>query len=348
MNSGELRQAPSSEPLFPAARLPISHLSIMLHYFQNKMKVVIVGGSGHVGQALQRHWKHQDIILVGRNSGIAWDGRTLGPWIDSLEGADVVVNLAGRSVNCRYTDANLKEMMDSRVESTRILGEAIAGCKEPPNLWLQASTATIYSHRFDAPNDEESGIIGGQEHDAPRTWKASIEIAKAWEETFHAAPAPNTRKVAMRSAMTMSPIRTSVFGVLFDLARRGLGGTQGDGRHYVSWVHETDFCRALDFLIEREDLAGPVNICSPNPIPQADFARILRESAGIKFAPGLPVWALEVGAWLRQTETELILKSRRVIPARLLEAGFKFEFPSWPEAAKNLVSKLADQSGAIC
>lgn len=322
------------------------------------MKLVILGGSGHVGQALIRSWREQhDITLIGRPSGARgldrtqyggidpaarkeWDGKTLGPWAQALESADVVVNLAGRSVNCRYTNANLKEMMDSRVDSTRVLGEAIAQCDNPPKLWLQASTATIYAHRYDAPNDEDTGIIGGNEPDVPAYWAKSIDIALAWERALSDAPTPTTRKIALRSAMTMSPIEGSVFGVLTSLARHGLGGRQGDGRQFVSWVHEEDFVRALDFLIEHEELEGSINICSPHPLPQDDFARELRKALGVRFAPPIPVWALEVGALFRQTATELILKSRRVVPTRLLNAGFEFKYPSWGAAAKNLVSRL--------
>jgi len=311
-----------------------------VHYFQKQMKVVLFGGSGHVGQALVRAWAEHDLVLIGRRSGVLWDGKTLGRWESELEGADVVVNLAGRSVNCRYTAENLKEMMDSRVDSTRIVGEAIASCKHPPRLWLQASTATIYAHRFDAANDEYSGIIGGREVGVPEHWAKSVEIAIAWEKALNDATTPNTRRIAMRSAITLSPIADSVYGVLASLARQGLGGTQGDGRHYMSWVHETDFVRALEFLINREDLDGAINISSPNPIPQKEFARTLRESLGVRFGPRLPAWLLEVGAWLRQTETELILKSRRVVPTRLLDAGFSFQYADWRDAAHDLARKL--------
>lgn len=305
------------------------------------MKVVLAGGSGNIGQVLKEHWgKSHEVIILGRKAGTIWDGKTLGSWTTALENAHVLVNLAGRSVNCRYTSANLNEMMDSRIDSTRVLGEAIKQCTNPPRLWLQSSTATIYAHRFDAPNDEATGILGGNEPNAPRTWQASIEIAKAWEEVFFAAETPATRKIALRSAMTMSPQPDSVFGVLAGLARKGLGGRQGDGKHYVSWIHEHDFVRALDFLIEREDIDGPVNICSPNPLTQEDFTQILRKAVGARWSIPLLVWILEIGAWLRQTETELILKSRRVVPTRLLTEGFTFDFPTWSVAARDLAAKL--------
>jgi uncharacterized protein len=310
------------------------------------VKIVMPGGSGHVGQALRRHLEplgHEFVVLT-RNATpgpgeVEWDGKSIGLWALAFNGADVVINLAGRSVNCRYTDANLKEMMVSRIESTRVVGEAIAAAKNPPKTWLQASTATIYSHRFDAPNNEETGVLGGDEPGAPHKWNVSIRIAKAWEKELEKAPTPNTRKVAMRSAMTMSIEKGSVFDVFATLAKRGLGGQSGNGKQYVSWVHELDFVRAIQFLMEREDLDGPVNICSPHPLPNRDFTRILREAVGAKFSVPIPWPILEIGAAMMGTETELIMKSRRVIPTRLLEAGFKFEFPLWEMAAQDLAKR---------
>jgi len=233
--------------------------------------------------------------------------------------------------------------MDSRVFSTRVVGQAIAGAKAPPRLWLQASTATIYAHRFDAPNEEATGIIGGGEPGAPKLWDFSIDIAKAWEREAGQAATPRTRKVLLRSAMTMSPDKGGIFDTLLRLVRRGLGGTAGNGRQYISWVHETDFLAAIEFLIGREDFSGAVNIASPNPLPNTEFMRDLRHAAtqtfgGIGPRLALPAtrWMLEAGAVFMRTETELILKSRRVVPGRLLEAGFRFAMPDWPAAALDL------------
>jgi len=312
------------------------------------MKVVIPGGKGHVGAVLTRRFSRggHEVVLLSRGQGsvpgarvVAWDGKSLGDWATEINGADVVINLAGRSVNCRYTEANLREMMDSRLESTRIVGEAIRLAASPPRVWLQSSTATIYSHRFDAPNDEVTGILGGDEPDAPRTWQASNEIAMAWERELARADTPRTRKIAMRSAMTMSVDKGSVFDVLCGLARYGLGGSLGGGRQFVSWVHEDDFAHAWLFLIEREDISGPINICSPNPLPQKDFMQQLRCALGVPF--GLPAakWMVEIGTYLMQTESELVLKSRRVVPTLLQDAGFEFQFPEWQEAARELVAR---------
>jgi uncharacterized protein len=236
-------------------------------------------------------------------------------------------------------------MMSSRVDSIRVVGEAIAAAKQPPKLWLQASTATIYAHRIDAPNDDVTGIIGGDEPGAPYKWNASIKIAKAWEEALNQAPTPNTRKVAMRSAMTMTTDTGSVFDVLAGLARHGLGGAAGKGDQYVSWIHGLDFCPALEFLTIHEELDGPINICSPNPLPNREFMRILREAVGARFTVPTPKWILEIGAALIGTETEIVLKSRRVVPKRLLDAGFEFKFPEWSEAAHDLARQLKNRAG---
>src|SRR4051794_29841804 len=255
-----------------------------------------------------------DVVVLSRNPSAAevhWDGRTIGPWARELEGATAVVNLAGRSVNCRYNAANRRAIMESRVASTAVVGAAIAACTDPPRVWLQASTATIYAHRYDAANDDHRGILGGGEPGVPDTWRFSIDVARAWERELEAAVTPGTRKVAMRSAMVMSPDPGGVFDVLLGLVRRGLGGKAGDGRQYVSWLHHEDFVRAVGWLIDRDDVAGPVNLAAPNPVPNAEFMRALREGWGVRV--GLPAtpWMLEVGAVFLRTETELILKSRR-------------------------------------
>jgi uncharacterized protein (TIGR01777 family) len=279
---------------------------------------------------------------------VGWDGATPGAWSTELDGSDVVINLTGRSVNCRYTARNRQEILDSRVAATRVLGAAIAQARRPPRVWLQASTATIYAHRYDAPNDEASGQTGGEEHDAPGSWKFSIDVARAWEQAFREAATPQTRKVALRSAMTMSADPGGIFDTLLGLVRCGLGGQAGDGRQFISWIHAEDFVRATRWLIDHEELEGVVNVAAPHPLPNADFMRVLREATGVRV--GLPAakWMLEIGAVFMQTETELILKSRRVVPGRLLEHGFVFDYPLWPDAARDLYRqwKLAHQRGS--
>ncbi|SRR6266516_1835085 len=309
------------------------------------MKVVIPGGSGQVGTVLARafHGSGHDVVVLSRSPRVAawrvvaWDGATIGEWSKEIDGADVVINLAGRSVNCRYNGKNRAEILESRVRSTRAVGAAIALSSRPPRLWLQASTATIYSHRYDAPNDERCGAIGGDEANAPDTWRFSIDVARAWEAAFNEAGVPSTRKVAMRSAMTMSPDRGGIFDTLHSLVRFGLGGRVGDGRQFVSWVHHRDFVRAVNWLITHDDISGVVNIASPLPLPHAEFMRILREAEGVSFGLSGTTWMMEIAAFIHRTESELILKSRRVVPTRLLESGFTFDFPRWNEAARDLV-----------
>ena len=307
---------------------------------------MIPGGSGQVGTILARalHAAGGEVVVLSRHPSsapwrtVAWDARALGPWAREIDGAGVVINLAGRSVNCRYTQANMDAIMTSRVEATRVVGEAIAQAKRPPQLWLQASTATIYSHRFDAPNDDISGVIGGSEPGVPAYWKWSIDVARAWEQAQAEAATPATRRVAMRAAMVMSPDRGGIFDTLLKLVRRGLGGTAGSGQQYVSWVHHSDFVRAVRWLVDHDHLSGPVNIAAPNPLPYADFMRVLRRAAGVPV--GLPAteWMLKLGAVIMRTDVELILKSRRVVSARLMQDGFSFTFPEWPGAAQDLVA----------
>jgi uncharacterized protein (TIGR01777 family) len=299
------------------------------------MKIVLAGGSGQIGAILKRAFASDDVVVLARSGGVRWDGRTLGPWAESLEGADALVNLAGRSVDCRYNAANRRAIMDSRLESTFALREAIERAADPPKVWLQSSTATIYADTYGEPNAED-GVIGGDEPDLPDTWRFSIDVARAWEQAAAGAP---TRTVLMRSAMVMSPDRGGVFDTLYGLVRRGLGGRAASGRQFVSWIHEHDFAAAARLLIERDEFSGPVNLAAPNPLPYADFMRALRSAAGVPV--GLPAtrWMLEIGSFFMRTETELVLKSRRVVPGRMLDAGFEFTYPEWPPAAADLVAR---------
>lgn len=311
------------------------------------MKVVLPGGSGQVGTVLARwfHGRGDHVVVLSRSPAaapwhtVAWDAQTEGPWVKELAGADVVINLVGRSVNCRYTPANREAIKQSRLISTRLLGRAIAALDSPPRVWLQSSTATIYAHRYDAPNDEATGIIGGGEAGAPDTWRFSIDVAQSWEQAADEVELPATRLVKLRSALTLSPGRGGILDTLLGLVRRGLGGTAGDGRQYISWIHDLDFLRAVDWIIEHPELTGPVNLAAPNPLPNAEFMRVLRRAWGARI--GLPAtkWMLEIGAIFMRTETELILKSRRVVPGKLLAGGFQFKYPSWPEAAADLCQR---------
>jgi uncharacterized protein len=312
------------------------------------MKIVIPGGTGQVGTLLARAFAKDghDVVVLSRGKAkagswriVPWDAASLGSWAAELEGADAVINLAGKNVNCRYTAKNRRLIMDSRVNSTRVVGEAIVRCNRPPRVWLQASTATIYAHRVDAPNDEATGIVGGSEPDAPATWRFSTDVATSWERAATAIELGHTRRVLLRSAITFNPDHGSAFDILLRLVRFGLGGTSGSGSQFVSWIHETDFIRAVVWLIGDESTAGAVNLAAPNPVPNDAFMRTLREEWGTKMGLPSPEWLLEVGALFIQTETELILKSRRVVPGILTAKGFRFEFPTWREAARELCGR---------
>lgn len=308
-------------------------------------RIILAGGSGFVGQFLGPWLVNggQEVIVLTRSpridSGpirqVAWDGKTIGPWASELEGSQAVINLAGRSVNCRYHERNRRLMMDSRLDSTRVLGEAIGRCKTPPRVWLNASTATIYKHTF-GPAWNETGEIGCTPEAKD---EFSVEIATAWERAFAEANTPTTRKVALRSAMIIGHGSNSVFPVMRRLVRLGFGGKLSSGKQFVSWIHEIDFCRAIDWLIANEEFSGVVNLAAPNPVTNADMMRMLREVCGMPFGLPASLWMLEIGAFVLRTEAELLIKSRRVVPGRLLAEGFEFRFPEIREAFEDLCSR---------
>jgi hypothetical protein len=311
------------------------------------LRIVLPGGSGQVGTIVAKHFQAQghDVVVFARNVAhapwriVPWDGTNLDCWTEELENADVVLNLAGRNVNCRYNESNRREIKESRTRTTRLLGEAISRLTHAPKIWMNASSATIYRHAFDRPMDEATGEIGGNEPNAPSTWRFSIDVATSWEKEFFAAQAPATRKIALRSAMVMSPDRDGIFDTLLRLVRLGLGGASGSGKQFVSWIHDQDFLRSIQYLMDHEDLDGAINIASPNPLPNAEFMADLRKAWGTRIGLPATAWMLELGAVLLRTETELILKSRRVIPGRLLANGFQFDFPAWNDAARDLVKR---------
>lgn len=309
-------------------------------------RIILAGGTGFLG-GLLADWFTQagwEVVILSRGRAqpgpgrcVVWDGRTMGDWARELEGARAVVNLAGLSVNCRYTSRNRRLIWDSRMDSTRILGEAIAACKSAPAVWLNSSTATIYKHSFDRPMDEVTGEIGAT---AAAKDAFSIDVAQAWERTFFAAPTPRTRKVLLRTAMVLATRPGTVYMILRRLARLRLGGSMAGGAQYVSWIHATDFCRAIEWLIEHDGIDGTVNVAAPAPLTNRELMRILRAACHVRV--GLPAtgWMLELGSFFLRTETELIIKSRRVVPARLQAAGFRFLFRDFGAAVVALESQL--------
>jgi uncharacterized protein (TIGR01777 family) len=319
------------------------------------LQVVIPGGAGHLGRLVAGHFDAAGsaVTVLSRSGAVApwhvvsWNGIDSDDWTRTLEGADVVINLAGRSVNCRYNAGNRREILESRIRTTELLGEAIGKLRRPPRLWINASTATIYRHSLDREMDEASGELGGHEPGAPDSWRFSIEVATRWEKTFFEANTPHTRKIALRSAMVMTAECGGTFDTLLRLVRFGLGGACGSGKQFMSWIHANDFVRALDYLVEHEEFEGPINVASPNPLPNEDFMRMLREAWGAGVGIPASERMLEVGAFFLRSETELILKSRRVVPGRLRASGFEFVFPKWRNAAEDLVQRWRRQAWSV-
>jgi uncharacterized protein (TIGR01777 family) len=305
-------------------------------------RIVIAGGSGFLGQTLAEYFGASgwDVFVLTRMANgrpraareVLWDGKHLDSWVEELDGADAVINLTGRTVNCRYGTKNRREIMDSRVNSTRVIGEAIATCAKPPRVWVNASTATIYKHTFEEPHGEGGEI--GPTHEAQDAF--SIEVARAWEKALLDAITPATRKVAMRAAMVLGKGKNSVFPMLRRLARTGLGGQMGTGEQFVSWIHERDFAKAVEWILDHEELVGPINVAAPNPVTNAEMMRIFREAVGAPFGLPAPQWMLKIGAFVLRTEVELMIKSRKVVPKRLLQSGFEFNFPTMKAAVTSL------------
>ena len=316
----------------------------------NTKRIVLAGGSGFLGQTLATRFldAQWDVVVLTRWLGrtamagrqVEWDGRTPGDWVKEVDGAVAVINLTGKSVNCRYHTRNRHEILESRVNSTRVLGQAIGQCAQPPQVWLNASTATVYRHTYGESWDE----TGETEASAEAKDRFSVEVAWAWERALHEASTPRTRKIAMRMAMVLGLGKNSVFPVLRRLTRLGLGGRMGNGRQFVSWMHESDYSRAVEWLIAHDDFSGPVNLVAPNPLPNAEMMRTLRQVCGVPF--GLPAtnWMLEIGAFVLRTETELLIKSRRVVPGRLVKSGFKFQFPTLRSAFEDLAKRYSGRT----
>lgn len=295
-------------------------------------KIILAGGSGYLGMVLSKHFSPQanEVIIFTRNpkpadgniKQVYWNGSTIGEWAQQLEDSDVLINLTGKSVNCRYTEENKAEIFSSRLKATWILGEALKQTKNKPKVWLNAASATIYRHAEDRPQDEYTGEIGDG---------FSIEVCKQWEKAFNDVEIPGIRKVILRISVVLGS-NGGVASYYLNLAKYGLGGIQGDGKQYFSWVHEDDVTGSVNFLLEHPELDGAFNIASPYPIQNHELMHTVRKAIGAPFGLPATAWMLEIGTLLLQTETELILKSRWVLPARLQEAGYQFKVPYIKEA----------------
>jgi uncharacterized protein (TIGR01777 family) len=260
---------------------------------------------------------------------VYWDGENPGAWQEAINQADVVINLCGRSVDCRYNEENKKGIIDSRVRPTLALGKAIKESTQAPRLWINASSATIYRYSEDTPMDETKGEYGSG---------FSVDVCRRWEEAFESCALPHTRKVALRISMVLGKTG-GVLPVLLGLARKGLAGTMGSGNQYMSWIHEKDFVAIVAACIQNDSWHGPINCTAPEPIPNRAFMKLIRTAAGAFFGIPAPAFLLEIGAFFMRTETELVLKSRRVIPGFLLSKGFKFKFGDAPSAIADLTWK---------
>jgi uncharacterized protein len=315
-------------------------------------KIIIAGGTGFMGEEMIRYFgKQNQIIVLTRNSSkainnrnsyssltkedlqntdfIQWDGATVSDWEHQLEHADLLINLSGKSVNCRYTEANKKAIFDSRLLPTKALGTAINQLTHPPKIWINASSATIYRNATDRPQDEYTGEI---ENDF------SVQVCKQWEQTLYEQRTPFTRKVALRMAITLGS--GGVLIPYFNLLKFGLGGRQGSGKQMYSWVHIEDTCRMIEWLYDHKELEGTFNCSSPNPVTNEVFMQTLRNITGYKF--GLPAfeWMIKLGTAVIGTEAELVLKSRWVVPTKILETGFQFQYPLLKDALENIISKV--------
>lgn len=299
-------------------------------------KLIIAAGTGFLGEVLTNHFKDkfEEIVILTRgkskNNGnikyINWDAKTFSGWEAVLENATVLINLAGKSVDCRYNEKNKKEILLSRIQSTKILNKAVLNCKNPPKHWLNSSTSTIYRFSLDKQMDEVDGKIGND---------FSINVALSWEKSFFKTETPNTLKTALRTSIVLGK-NGGAFVPLKTLAKLGFGGKQGKGNQFISWIHEEDFANAIDFIIQKE-MTGVINIVSPEPIANKSFMSLLRKAVGIPFGIPINEPMLKFGSFFIRTEAELVLKSRNVIPKRLLENGFQFKFDTLEKALENLV-----------
>lgn len=293
--------------------------------------LVVAGASGFMGQHLHRAFVAEgvEVRTIGRSADadVRW-GEDLRP---ALEGADAVLNLAGRSVSCRYTKRTADEIFRSRTSTTRQLAQAIGGCEHPPPVWLNASTGTIYRDARDRPQDEATGDIGSG---------FSVEVARAWERELFSPHLAGVRRVALRTSIVLG--HGGALNAIVDLARLGGGGHQGDGGQMFSWIHLHDVHRAVRHLIAHDEISGPVNLATPEPVTNRQLMRSVRAHfGGLGRRVGLPTptWATELGGRVIRTEPELVLKSRWAHPGVLLGSGFTWRFAELDAALADIASR---------
>lgn len=300
-------------------------------------KIILAGGTGFLGQSIIHHLDGYEFMVLCRFPKedmhnvryVKWDGKSPGDWVKEITGSDVVINLTGRSVDCRYNEQNRKEILDSRINATAVLGQAIQQSPNPPALWINAASATIYRHAADRPMDEETGEYGKG---------FSVDVCKKWEATFNNISTPGTRKVVLRTAMVLGK-NGGVMPVMKRLVQSGLGGKQGKGNQYISWIHESDFATIIQWIITHKELSGTYNAAAPEPVTNSLFMQLMRKACNMPVGLPATAWMLEIGAWVIKTETELVLKSRRVVPTKLLQSGFDFKYPEAKVAITDLIKQ---------
>lgn len=303
-------------------------------------KVILAGGSGYIGTVLVKFYseKNEEVVVLTRGTSslngnvryVHWNGRDVDKWVEELEGAELLVNLTGKNVNCRYNENNKAEILNSRLDATAALGKGVTKLSRPPKVWIQSASATIYRHAEDRPMDEYTGEIGNG---------FSVDVCNAWEKMFWDQHTPHTRKVLLRIGIVLGKSESALPRML-RLTRFGLGGKQGSGHQYMSWIHEEDVAAVIDWVYSNKEIQGTLNCTSPQPLKNTDFMRTLREVCHVPFGLSTPEWLLGVGAWLIGTETELVLKSRWVIPKKLLDAGYVFRFGELHAALENILKKV--------
>lgn len=314
-------------------------------------KIIIAGGTGFIGKGLINYFGNENtIVILTRNPQIEhkdvvnnaskpsnspvtyvhWDAKSLGAWTRHLEHADLLINLTGKSVNCRYTPENKQAIFDSRIHATEILATAIQSLRHPPKVWINAGSATIYRHAEDHPMDEFNGEIADD---------FSVQVCKKWEAAFNNANVPGVRKALLRIAITLGPQGGVMFPFL-NLVKLGLGGHQGPGSQHFSWVHLTDLARMMEWICETPTLSGTFNCSAPHPTTNREFMRTMRKVTRHIIGLPTPAWLLKIGACLIGTEPELLLKSRWVLPTRAMQAGFTFQYPYLEPAIENIIHTL--------
>jgi uncharacterized protein (TIGR01777 family) len=300
-------------------------------------RIILAGGSGFLGNALGEYFGTRDYEIIvltrsqskttGQAQHITWDGQTLGEWASWFDEAEAVINLTGKSVNCRYTSSNRQEIIASRINSVNVITQAIQQCRTPPNVWVQAGSLAIYGDTGDRICDEA----------APHGQGFPVETCELWEQAFNASELPNIRKVLLRTGFALGR-NGGALKPLTDLTKLFLGGTAGTGRQYISWLHMEDLNRMFEWSVERPDVEGIFNATGPNPVTNAQFMRTLRHVMHRPWSPPIPNFAVRFGSLLMQTEADLVLKGRRCLPQRLVEKGFAFKYSELANALRDLVA----------